>query len=142
MSKKAKISPDTVKVNALAKSVMESLQDYAKITREAVQRAVTTAAEATAEELKTTSPKRSGDYAKSWATKEDKNSAGSEWYKRIVYAKSPHYRLTHLLEHGHRKYYFGRYIGGRTRERPHIAPAEERAAERLTAELKKEIENA
>lgn len=134
----------THKISAkdLGKTVVDTLTDFAKLTDDAVQRAVTTTAKETAEELKKNSPHDSGDYAKSWATKEDKTSAGGWMYKRIVYARSPHYRLTHLLEFGHRKFYFGRYIGGRTRDIPHIAPAEERAVERLTAELKKEIENA
>ena len=52
----------------------------------------------TAKELKITSAKRSGDYAKDWAVKKEKGFGKSEIY--IVYNRR-HYRLTHLLEYGH-----------------------------------------
>ena len=74
---------------------------------------------------------KTGAYAKSWAAKTTKETANA--MEIVVYSRN-RYQLAHLLEFGHalRK-------GGRTRAFPHIAPAEERAAQTLEREVEKTL---
>ena len=50
-------------------------------------------------ELKSSSPKRTKAYSKSWTVKELRGIYGEK--NRYVVHNKDHYRLTHLLEHGH-----------------------------------------
>lgn len=74
------------------------------------------------------------------------NFAESKWHVGFqVFAKKPHYRLTHLLEYGHKKKVFrwggsirtkwGNFgmvvIGGQTKAIPHIEPAQDYAEEKV-----------
>lgn len=80
------------------------------------------------DDLKSSSPKKSGKYAQSWT----KTDSGSRTGKRVtVHAKNPQYRKTHVLEKGHAK-----RNGGRVAAIPHIAGAEERAAQRIEKRLR------
>lgn len=98
---------------------MEKVLDtFSKELQEKVDAAVDKASKDTVKRLKQTSPKDSGDYAKSWSRK--KIAGGF-----VVYAAAPHYRLTHLLEHGHAvSNQFGS-LGKRAPAYPHIKPAEQ-----------------
>ena len=113
-------------------AVMKALTEYSEEVAEDVDRAAKKTARQTARELRSGSatPERHGDYKKSWSSKEQ----GKADY--VVYAKAPHYRLTHLLEKGHAK----RNGKGRTKAFPHIGPAEDRAVAMFEQELKREIE--
>lgn len=84
-------------------------------------------------QLRQTSPKKTGKYAKSWAMTTER--AVGQPHRRIVHAEAPHYRLTHLLEHGHAK-----VGGGRVEGRPHIRPAEEMVIETFVKEVEEAIE--
>ena len=85
-------------------------------------------------DLKRTSPKDTGKYANSWTYKKE----GSGF---IVY--NIKHQLTHILENGHQifegttrgKQKQVHTKGGRVAERPHIAPARDRAEERLQQRL-------
>ena len=72
-------------------------------------------ADESADKLRNTSPRRSGEYANGWTVK--KLSRGD------VVVHNTHYQLTHLLENGHViKNKKGTY--GRTRGIKHIKPVE------------------
>lgn len=109
----------------------EILEDYSEHVKDVTEKTIQATAKESAAKLRNDSPKKSGAYAKGWATK--KNRDGSV----TVYNKD-HYQLTHLLENGHvvrnKK---GTY--GRTNGIKHIAPVEEWAnnevVERITREL-------
>ena len=75
-----------------------------------------------------------GEYKKSIKARTIKDSPLSK--KSVVYAGKPHYRLTHLLEHGHAK-----LNGGRTRAFAHWEPAEQKAIDDFVKELREAIES-
>lgn len=72
--------------------------------------------------------KRRGKYRRSWRAKTTQDTFAV--YEKTVYAGGGEYRLTHLLEKGHRT-----RSGGKTKAQAHIAPA----AERITKEYVKGI---
>lgn len=112
-----------VKANDFAKAVYAALEEYSEELTESVKDEVRDAAKYAVKELKETSPKDTGEYAKSW--KQSKKSASNASLRIVVHNKD-HYRLTHLLENGHAK-----MNGGRVEAKPHIAPVEKKVVERL-----------
>ena len=119
-----------IKADELAAKLTEILNQYQDATTENMKQAVDKVAKKVEKKLHSDSPKRTGAYARSWAVKKDPSV--KQWsYTKIVYAKDPHYRLTHLLEKGHRK-----VNGGFVAARPHIAKVEQEAIEELVKEIK------
>lgn len=103
-----------VSIDDLASEITKALQEYTNEVTEALEKEKEKAAKDAAKELRNTSPKQTGEYAKGWKAKR----VGNAW---VTYnSKKP--QLTHLLEHGHVK-----RGGGRVSGRPHIGPVEERA---------------
>ena len=118
-----------IKADQLAQEIVKILDDYRDTTIDKMKESVDKAAKQAVNELKTSSPKRTGAYAKDWAAKKDRKA--NKWaYGKVVYNKK-HYRLTHLLEKGHRK-----VNGGMVAARPHIAKVEEKAINTLVEGLK------
>lgn len=83
-------------------------------------------------QLRSSSPRKTGKYARGWTTKQiDKNG--------IVIHNSKHYQLTHLLENGHvirnKKGTYGRTAGIK-----HIQPVEQWASEELPRRIMEKIE--
>ena len=106
--------------NNLSDEIAKALSEYSDEIAEEVDQAAEEVITETVEELRATSPKRKGKYAKSWAKKRDKKGT---W---VAHVKAPHYRLTHLLERGHVL-----KNGGRAKAHVHIAPAEQHAIEKF-----------
>lgn len=120
-----------IKPEQLAETIRKELDDLAEDTTDTVKKAVQEAADTAVKELKATSPKKTGRYAKSWTQKKVKeNSSGKEI---VVHARR--YQLTHLLENGHAK-----RGGGRVAARVHIKPVEEKVSEKLESDIKRKIE--
>ena len=88
-------------------------------------------AKGTVQELKNTSPKKTGSYAKGWAVKTEQGVGKMNF---IVHNRTD-YQLTHLLENGHAK-----RGGGRVAAIPHIAPAEQKAEEQMLEEVKRKLQ--
>lgn len=119
-----------IRPEQLADVINKELNDLAEDTTDRVKKAVQDAADTAVKDLKATSPKRTGKYAKSWRQKKVKeNSSGKEI---VVYAGR--YQLTHLLENGHAK-----RGGGRVAPRVHIKPVEEKVSEQLENDIKQKI---
>lgn len=102
------------------------LNEYSEEVKEKVKKIADEVSKETVEELKTTSPKKTGKYAKAWKGRKEGN-------KIIIYNEKG--QLTHLLEHGH-----ALWQGGRTRAFPHIKPAEQKLIKKYEQEVKKTIE--
>ncbi|WP_461369002.1 HK97 gp10 family phage protein [Candidatus Darwinibacter acetoxidans] len=103
-----------IKVDELAGEIVLAIQAYTEDVSEAIDQAARDTAKAMAKDLRETSPKDTGEYAKGWTYR--KEAPGSY---RVYNKKKP--QLTHLLEHGHAK-----AGGGRVEGIPHIKPAEDR----------------
>jgi hypothetical protein len=111
------------------------LSKYATSVDETMSATLKEVATETASELRATSPGDFGPYARSWDVKKQK---GGKSY--VVYNKE-HYRLTHLLEKGHKSanQYGSDY--GRVKAYPHIKKAEELAEQLLPETFEEKLKN-
>ena len=121
-----------IKIDQLAAEIARGLAEYSQDVVEKVNVSSEKVGKAAVKQLRQTSPKKTGKYAKSWTMSTEKEIG--QPHKRIIHAKAPHYRLTHLLEHGHAK-----VGGGRVEGRPHIRPAEEEVIREFTREVEEAI---
>jgi len=119
---------DVIKVDDLAGEIALAVRTYTEEVGAAIEEAVKETAQALAADLRETSPKDTGEYAKGWTARKE----GPGRY--VVYNKKKP-QLTHLLEHGHAK-----SSGGRVEGRPHIKPAEERHAPQLERKIAQILE--
>lgn len=122
---------DRCTVSQMADVIMEGLEEYAQLAAEDMKKAVKKAGAGAKKDIQAGAPVKTGAYKKSWTAKTTKETANA--MEIVVYSRN-RYQLAHLLEFGHalRK-------GGRTRAFPHIAPAEERAAQTLEREVEKAL---
>lgn len=113
-----------IEINSILDDYREDIQDgILKAAKKVSKEAVT--------ELKNTSPKMTGDYAKGWKSKIKQTT--HEITATVYNAKKPY--LTHLLEKGHNiKNKTGSY--GRTKPIVHIKPVEEKAKINFEKEVK------
>lgn len=121
------MASDRVKIDQMAHAIMEGLQEYADLAAEDLKAAVKKAGNEAKKDIQANAPVKTGAYKKSWTVKTTKETANA--MEVVVHSKN-RYQLAHLLEFGHAK-----RGGGRTRAFPHIAPAEQRAAELLEREV-------
>ena len=112
-----------IKPEQLASEVMKGLEEYKDLAVDVMKKEIQETGKSVKQQISQTAPKKSGRYAKSWAVK--KVSETSNSLEVTVHSRN-RYMLTHLLENGHAK-----RGGGRVAAIPHIAPAEEAAAEAL-----------
>lgn len=122
---------DRIKVDALAQTVMEGLEEYAKLATEDMKEAVKKAGQEAKKDVQAGAPIKSGAYKKNWTVKTTREDANS---MEITVHSRNRYQLAHLLEFGH-----ALRNGGRAKAFPHIAPAEEKAAELLEREIRQAL---
>ena len=116
----------------LTKQVQAILKDESERITDKMQEIVPKVAKDAAKKLRSSSPKRTGKYAKGWTSKVEK---GRLSVTATVHGKTVTYQLAHLLEYGH-----ANRGGGRTPGEVHITPVEEWANKEVENELKKAIE--
>lgn len=117
------------------KELNDILTEYVKDVDELTNETMKKASRDTAKELKTTSAKRSGDYAKDWAVKTENGFGKSKIY--IVHNRK-HYMLTHLLENGHIiRNQYGTY--GRVNGDGHIRDAEQNGINEVISTLEAKL---
>jgi len=121
-----------INIDQLAAEIAKGLAEYSQDVVEKVNVSSEKVGKAAVKQLKQTSPKKTGKYAKSWTISTEKAIGQPDL--RIIHAKAPHYRLAHLLEYGHAK-----VGGGRVEGRPHIRPAEEEVIREFTREIEEAI---
>lgn len=118
-------------IDNLASEIIKGLTEYADLADTEMKKAVRKTAISVKKEISENAPKRTGKYAKSWATKKTKEN--SHALEMTVHSKD-RYQLAHLLEKGHAK-----RGGGRVAGRPHIAPAEENGVQMLETMIKEAL---
>lgn len=125
----------TIKPDAIGKELTKILSEYQEDTTEEVKELVDKVGKQCKDNIKANAPVKYGDYRKSWTTRK---KMGDHEANVTVYARAPHYRLTHLLEKGHIKVnpFTGKVLG-RVQAYPHIAPAEHVAQLGLMAGIKR-----
>lgn len=123
----------SIPVGNLASEVMKQLNEYAEVTTEGMKKAVNDAGKTVRKEIQSGAPVKSGRYKKSWTAK--KTAESTSKLEVTVHSKN-RYQLAHLLEHGHAK-----RNGGRTKAKPHIAPAEEIGARKFEQDIERMIRN-
>lgn len=125
----------SVSVERMADEIAKMLTEYEAAIVKNVDASGKAVADKGAKQLRQTSPKRTGKYAKSWGVTREKGAFG-ENAKYIVHNKK-RYRLTHLLEHGHVT-----ANGKRTKAIPHIKPVEEQVIRDYEKQVREAIEDA
>lgn len=128
---------NTIDISQMAAEIADMLEDYGASVYDEVVKASDAIAKETVSELRQTSPKDEGTYAKAWRHSKSSEILPGLAYGRVVHVRSPHYRLTHLLEYGH-----ALRQGGRAPAKPHIAQAEQNAISKFVQRLKEGIANA
>lgn len=121
-----------INIDRLAAEIVEALATYTDEVVEKIDTSSLRIGKEAVKKLKQTSPKESGDYAKSWDMKSFQYYG--EPAKRVLYVKAPHHRLAHLLEHGHAK-----VNGGRVEGIPHIRQVEQEVIAKFTREVEEAI---
>ncbi len=112
----------TITPDQFATALDGDIRAHMAMAKEATEEDIQATADSVVKDLKDTSPKQTGKYAKGW-TSDMHHAADGSPYVSVHNAKKP--GLTHLLEHGH---------GGPhpAKAHPHIEAAYERGVTFLT----------
>lgn len=122
-----------VEINDMANEITKWLTEYSDEVTEVSKDVVDKVAEGVNAEIKNHITWKDKKYSKAFALKttfEDSRNKRKTWY-----VKSPHYRLTHLLEFGH-----ATRNGGRTKAYPHVKYGDEYLRNNFEKIMKEEIE--
>lgn len=125
----------SVSVEQMADEIAKMLTEYETAIVKNVDTSGKAVADKGAKQLRQTSPKRTGKYAKSWGVTREEGAFG-ENAKYIIHNKK-RYRVAHLLEHGHVM-----ANGKRTKAIPHIKPVEEQVIREYEKKVREAIEDA
>lgn len=132
MSKEKDDSINIVDIEKIGIKIASALTQYGQEVSDKVKKIVDGVAKETVEELKRTSPKRTGRYAQEW--KQKKLYENSLSRRRTVYNES-RYRLTHLLENEHKYKETTKMVY----PKKHIAPANEHAVKKLQERIEEAL---
>lgn len=117
-------------IDKFADEIQKIAEGYVEEVNKAVAEVLPKVGKDAVKELKQTSPKKTGRYAKGWTSKVEKERLSTSV---SIYNKD-RYQLTHLLEKGHAK-----VNGGRVPAHPHIKPAEDHAADNAVKQIKEKV---
>ena len=117
-----------IKIDELAEAVASELREYRQDVVDGLKESVHSSAKTCVAQLRSTSPKQTGDYAKGWRKR---TAYESDSDIRLQVHNATDYQLTHLLEDGH-----ANVDGGFTPAQPHIGAAADKASQLLEKDVK------
>jgi hypothetical protein len=126
----------SITIDALGDEIKKILDNYGTSIQEGTKKAVAKVAQETRKDIQDRASHlfhshSSNPYAKSWKASKTYEDANG-----VVYTlHSSKYQIAHLLEKGHKVVVNGK-VYGKTAPKPHIAPAEASAEERLEQAIK------
>lgn len=120
----------------MTKVLNDILQDYVKEVKDAYGNVGKEVAELGVQALHQDSPKRSGEYARTWTYKEEKGFMG---YPTYTIYNEKNYRLTHLLEYGHVVRNGTKRVVGEAKANPHIKDVEDKIKDILPLFFEQEL---
>lgn len=116
--------------------IVDILNEYSSDIQEAIAEEVQSVAKRGASELKSTSPKNTGKYARGWRVKTEK---GNGYVSSTIY-NATNWQLTHLLEKPHViRNQYGTW--GTSRPQVHIKPVEEKCITEVERNITEIIKN-
>lgn len=122
----------TIQISELEQVIMDSLEKYADEAAEVMSEVLPEVGKSTVQNLKATSPKRTGDYARSWKYVMQQSRGSKRKNKLVVYDTMNH----RILEFGH-----ANRDGGYTKGIPHVQPAQAKAEAEAIEKIKDKLEN-
>ena len=124
-----------IQISEMERVIMDALEQYADKAADVIGETLPLVGQETAQDLRATSPKLTGNYAASW-TYGMQTSRGSKKKNKLVVYNKKHYRIVHLLEKGHAK-----KNGGRVEAQVHVKPAQNRAEQKAIERITDKLEN-
>ena len=123
-------------LDLISSQIAEIFDDYNRDMKRKVNNSVDKIGKEAVSKLKSTSPKKTGDYAKGWKLKRERGNNG---INDVTIHNATDWHLTHLLENGHViRNAKGTY--GRTSGQKHIKPVEEFFNSEVVIEIPRELE--
>ena len=113
----------------LSRQILDAMQEYSGIVADTVENVLKDVGKEAAQRVKSESPKRRGVYKRGWRVVVERRNGSIS-----VTVHNKEYRLTHLLENGHKT-----RSGTMTKAQPHIKPVEEWAERTAIARIEKEV---
>lgn len=112
--------------------VKDILNDYSSDIQDAITQEAIKVSQKGRDELKNTSPKRTGKYRKGWRV----NTQKGRGFIECIIHNSTNYQLTHLLEYSHLT-----RDGKKTTPKVHIKPVEQTCIKEYEKSVEKIIKN-